>query len=385
MRHLDDGTLRRLLDEPFSTPASERSHFASCARCRERAASMSTDAASVGSVLSALPVGELDPPAASARLVRTAGASAPLSIRERFDRFYEQRGGSLSVPVAAGLAAAAVIVLLAFTPVGTFAQNFLTIFEPRQFVAINVSRGQLEYLPDLRSFGTMVQRGEPAHRETATAAQAAAVAGIPVRLPAFVPAGVPGPVHYIAVGRSSASFTFSAAKTRAYGAAAHKTIPPMPARLDGSVLTLRVGPMVVIDYGKLPQEQAARSRGGADEAPDRGEMPSLAIVESAAPQLYSTGATARELENYLLQMPGVPPQLADEIRAIGDPSTTMPIPVPIDKAYSQRVIVDGTSGLAVGDNTGVGGIVLWQKNGIVYGVGGALPQRELMEIAQSLR
>ena len=384
MRHLDDGTLRRLIDEPFSTAALERSHFTSCARCRERAGAIATDAASVGSVLSALPVGDLDPAGASARLVRTAGASAPLSLRERFDRFYEQRGRSLSVPVAAGLAAAAVIVLLAFTPVGTLAQNFLTIFEPRQFVAINVSRGQLEYLPDLRSFGTMVQRGEPAHRETATAAQAAAVAGIPVRLPAFVPAGVPGPVHYIAVERSSASFTFSAAKTRAYAAAAHKTIPPMPARLDGTVLTLRVGPMVVIDYGKLPQEPSARSRGG-DEGPDRGEMPSLAIVESAAPQLYSTGATARELESYLLQMPGVPPQLADEIRAIGDPSTTMPIPVPIDKAYSQRVTVDGTNGLAVGDNTGVGGIVLWQKNGIVYGVGGALPQRELMEIAQSLR
>jgi hypothetical protein len=114
-------------------------------------------------------------------------------------------------------------------------------------------------------------------------------------------------------------------------------------------------------------------------------MPALIIVQSASPQLTSTGATAREIEAYLLAMPGVAPQLADEIRAIGDPGTTMPVPVPVDKAFAQNVSIDGVTGLGIGDETGVGGMIMWQKNGIVYGVGGTMPQHELMEVAASLR
>ncbi len=387
MRHLDDGALRRLLDEPSAVSSKVTSHYTSCAVCRQRAQTLASDAADVRAALEVPAAQPFDATAAAQRLMRRTGAAAPLSLGERFGVFYERRGRAIAGPLGVGLAAAAVIAALAFTPVGTLAQNFLTIFEPRQFVAVNVSRGQLQYLPDLRDFGTMTQRGEPAHREVASAAQAAALSGIRLRLPAFVPPSVPGPIHYIAVSRASGSFTFSAAKTRAYAASAHRSIPAMPPGLDGTTLTLQVGPMVVIDYGTLPQrhEGTNASRAHGDTGGDAAEMPALAIVESAAPRVFSTGATAAQLESYLLQMPGVPAELADEIRAIGDPSTTMPIPVPIDKAYSQRVAIDGTAGLAVGDNTGVGGMIVWAKNGIVYGVGGAMPQRALMEVAQSLR
>jgi hypothetical protein len=145
--------------------------------------------------------------------------------------------------------------------------------------------------------------------------------------------------------------------------------------------------MVMIGYGALPNPRDEKARARAVHRGDESDMqlPPLVIVESVAPHVTSTGATAREIETYLLQMPGVAPQLAAEIRAIGDPSTTMPIPVPIDKAFAQNVVVDGVTALAVGDNTGVGGMIVWQKNGIVYGVGGAMAQRDLMEVARSLR
>lgn len=387
MRHLDDGTLRRLIDEPLAVSSASQRHFEHCAECTARGESIRTQAQHVAHLMLVDPDAVAAQDALARFVDRSLTADRPRespSLRERFVDFYVWRGRRFVAPIVAATAAVAALLLLAFTPVGSVAQSFLTIFEPRQFVAIDVSKGELNYLPDLQSFGTMVQRGEPAHREVSTPAQAAALSGLAVRLPAWIPPSVPRAVHYGVVSRASASFIFSAAKARAYAAAARRPMPAMPPGLDGSVLTLQVGPMVIIGFGKVPQSvrAPAHARGGDD---DMENIPPLVIVQSVAPHVSSSGATARQIEAYLLQMPGVAPQLADEIRAIGDPSTTMPIPVPIDKAYSQQVTIDGTNGLAVGDNTGVGGMVVWQKNGIVYGVGGALPQRELMEVAQSLR
>jgi hypothetical protein len=381
MRHLDDGTLRRLVDEPFAVASLAQQHYRQCAACQTRGAAMSAEARSVADALR----GDDAPVHAAAAFDRFSdriATSPPPPVRYRF----EALGRRAIAPVAAVLAAAAVLLLFAFTPIGTLAQSFLTIFEPRQFVAIGISKGELDYLPDLKSFGTMVQHGTPAHQEVASAARAAALTGVPLRLPAWIPPSVPRTAHFGVGGRASASFTFSAAKARAYAAAARRPVPAMPRGLDGSVLTLQVGPMIVIGYGQFPQPAPRRldSKGG-DDGPRIRDLPPLVIVESVAPRVTSSGATALEIESYLLQMPGVAPQLAEQIRAIGDPSTTMPIPVPIDKSYSQDVFVDGTKGLAIGDDTGVGGMIVWQKNGIVYGVGGALRQRELMEVAQSLR
>ena len=389
MHHLDDGTLRRILDEPLAVASNAQDHYERCADCQERGRRMREDAGVAAGAL-AWGASAVAPSEAYARFAERVsadrGARAAANPVERVLDFYRWNGRRYIAPVAAVLAAAAVVLLFTFTPVGTLAQNFLTIFEPQQFVAVNISKGQLEYLPDLEAFGTIVQHGEPAHRAAASAAQASALTGVPVRLPSYVPPSVPRTMRIEAGARDYASFTFSAAKARAYAAQARRPMPPMPPGLDGSRLTLQVGPMVVVVYGKAPAvtRRDAHTKVSRDDA-ELGDLPPLVVVESAAPRVSSTGATAREIQSYLLGMPGVPPELAAEIRAIGDPSTTMPIPVPIDKAYSQDVIVDGAKGLAVGDNTGVGGMIVWQENGIVYGVGGALPQRELMEVAESLR
>ena len=406
MRHADDGALRRMLDEPFAVSAEIKRHLEGCAECRARAAAIA-DEARVASDAFAGPSTQraVDPAAAYRRFAAREIVPARLGAGASLAAFVAGRDRRYVGPAVGLLAAAAIVLALVFTPIGTLAQSFLTIFEPHQFVAINVSKGELQYMPDLASFGTMAQRGAAQHREVATPQEAFALTRIAPRLPGYLPQGLPQPVHYVVVSPVSASFQFSAAKARAFAQAAHKPVPPMPRDLDGSVLSLHAGPMFVIVYGTLPPAPVRRdaaahvTAGGTTEVAgntpgqhvqhiehdDVSDMPTLAIVEAVAPRLYSTGATTREIEGYLLSMPGVAPQLADEIRAIGDPSTTMPIPVPIDKAYSQYVAVDGARGLAVGDDTGVGGIIVWQKNGIVYGVGGGLPQRTLMEIAQSLR
>jgi hypothetical protein len=390
MQHLDDGALRRSIDDPLWLAAPARAHLASCASCTGRRSEIARPAQFAAQRLGFDAGGRLDVESSLAKMKERLNASTDPTLDgsplARVDDYLRWQGRTFFVPAAAAIAVIAAGLALALTPAGTLAQNFLTIFEPHQFVAVPVTKAEIQYLPDLQSFGSIVEHLQPADRDVASPGQAEAMTGLPVRLPSWVPNSLPRPAHYVAVSRGSATFIFSAAKAAAFAARMHRAMPAMPPGLDGSSLTLRVGPMVIIGYGRMPSasEDDARRPSGEDEGASM-DLPPLVIAEAAAPDVTSTGASAREIETYLLDMPGVAPQLADEIRAIGDPSTTMPIPVPIDEASSQNVAIDGVVGLGIGDETGLGSIVVWQKKGIVYGVGGAMGQQELMEVARSIR
>ena len=92
----------------------------------------------------------------------------------------------------------------------------------------------------------------------------------------------------------------------------------------------------------------------------------------------------KQLEDYLVSIPGVSAQLRAAINAIGDPSTTLPIPVPVEYATSSKVTVQNVDGIALGDNTGVGSGVIWVKNGVVYGVVGSVKLSDALDIANHL-
>ena len=111
----------------------------------------------------------------------------------------------------------------------------------------------------------------------------------------------------------------------------------------------------------------------------------LFVGSAKAPTVGSDGASVTEIQSYLLAQPGISPALAAQIRAIGDPSSTLPIPIPVGQAAAKNVSVHGVSGLFVGDSTGLGSAVLWQQNGLVYVVGGTLTEAEVLAVANSLR
>ena len=55
-------------------------------------------------------------------------------------------------PLSVAAAGAAIFAAVALTPIGSFAQGFLTIFTPRQVVAVPVSAAELKSLPNLDSY-----------------------------------------------------------------------------------------------------------------------------------------------------------------------------------------------------------------------------------------
>ena len=369
MAHLSDGTLRRKFDDADSLTESENRHFSACAECQSRYASMADDARVVAGAL-AVPDMKVDIASAFSH-VRAAPAAQPrFGIRLPILR-------PASRPAMGMLAAATVILALVVTGI---AQGLF--FQPQRIQAVPVSVADLQSLSGLGDFGTLTWTTKPAPQLVTSAAEAATVSGLHVPVVGELPSGVSSNVTYAAMPAAVGVFTFDAAKAAAFAAKSGKTLPKMPAGMDGSKLTVTVGPAVVEIFGNLNTGSAAT---GA--APDASQLslPQLVVGASSAPVVTSTGVTTQQLEEYLLSLPGVSPKLADAIRAVKDPSTTLPIPIPIEYATSRTVTVQGVDGLAVGDNTGLGAGVIWIKSGTVYGVAGSLKQDAILDIANGLK
>jgi hypothetical protein len=387
MIHLSPELLRRYRDEPAALLALEKEHLLACASCRRSYEEIGENASFADGALLLPPV-PLDVEGARRAVALRAGSPVAARFGPRTLRF-----GWLT-----GVAAAAVLALgLGFTPLRSTAANFLAVFEPHTFAPIAVTRGDLEALrglPELSAFGSS-QIGGPAS-QVATFGDTQSAARFlhrNVLQPHYLPTRFDAGVHVRVTSARSGSFTFQAAKARASAARNHAVLPPMPAGIDGSTLYATLGPVVLAVYGDLPAYSPAlgsmkpgASRFRARLLSRSSNLPSstLAVVQAPAPRVYSSGASVSEIVAYLLAQPGMPADLAAQIRAIGDPSTTLPIPIVLDRSVAQRVPVQGVQGLAIGDETGVGSAVIWQRAGMVYAVTGPLSESELLAVANSL-
>jgi hypothetical protein len=416
MRHLSDGTLRRMQDEPLGTTGAEKDHFDRCESCHRRAIAIATEAERAGMLLAV--------PAAEAADINTATALAQLRRRAAGQPAYQRSlgrtlrglfvsGGSRTMRPAAALALACA---LGVTVVATgVAENFVKVFEPTQFQAVQVQPDSLRGLPDLSQFGDMKFAKAPKFTPVADAGSAEAMSGITLKAPSDVatPTRAKGTPAYVVMNELQASFTFNAAKAEAWAKANNKTLPPMPPGLDGSTLSVSAGPGVLAVYGgdaSILTEGAAAANHGADRAagipsaapqpgvpqkpgapstsgggfnPSGMKIPAAAIVEMKSPVVTSSGASVTTIESYLLALPGFPPDLASQIRAIGDPATTLPVPVPTGQE-SHQVDINGASGLFVGDSTGLGSGVVWTRDGILYATVGTMTESEVTGMARSV-
>ena len=285
-----------------------------------------------------------------------------------------------------GLAAAAGVVIVASAlTVSGVAESILQIFEPKSIVAVPLTQSDLNYLGQacsglnlqecMGAYGTFVWTAPPQPKEVQSRAQASSEAGFAALAPTSVPSSVTGNPRYGVVNRSTATFTFSADSTRQAATRQNRTAPPLPANIDGSKLFITGGPAVVQIWG------APTGTPGAGTS----DMPTLIVGQAKAPTVSSDGITVDELRTYLLSQPGISPQLAAAIRAIGDPSSTLPVPVPAELAISHPVTVQGVQGLFIGDNTGIVGAVIWQKDGMMFEVIGSFTESQALAIANSMR
>lgn len=373
--HLSEGTLRRWLDEPFAVDAVSRRHLDACDRCTRRATSIREARDEATALLvPAVAAPAADVAAALARVrarLSTGGGDRPRAAAAwMHDPRRRARVARWSSAVAA---AAALSVVLVVTGA---ADGLFTIFQPRSFVPVAVTAGDIRSLAELANYGDV--SGIPSLTvTTASAAAAAAATGVTPQVPASLPAGIPAAPRYAVISGGTVSFTFSASRAAAAAGRAGATLPAMPANIDGSTLRLTLPPVLVESYGI---DVSALLR----EGPAAAGAHALVILASRVPSVTSSGATAAQIESYLLAQPAVPADLATEIRAIGDPSSTLPVPVPLALGTAQQVDVQGVHGLLIGDQTGAGSLVLWERDDTVFAVLGSLAADQVLGVADSL-
>jgi hypothetical protein len=350
-----------MVDDQEAPPSADSAHLDGCAECKARYEAIASDAHSIATLL-AVPEAHVDVAGAYSRVMGAPQAKPALGLKLPLLR---PMARPMKLAFIAAVAAAALVVV-AFAAGGFF-------FQPTKVKPVPITLSDLEALSQLGEYGTLTWTQEPNVQITPTAPTGDLQAPVVSKLPA----GVSTNVTYASMSKAVATFTFSADKAAAAAAARGKTLPAMPKEMDGATLTIMVGPAVGEVYGNMSKPTSAN-------ASDL-QLPQLIVAKSVSPTVSSTQVDAKVIEDYVVQLPGVSAELKKTIEAIGDPTTTLFIPVPVEYGTSTTVTVQGVEGVALGDNTGVGSAVVWVKDGHVYAVAGTIKQSDAIDIANNLK
>jgi hypothetical protein len=369
VRHVPDGVLRRLDDEPLAVPDRVSEHLAGCRRCSARRAQIADDARHAARLFSA-PHLVPDIDAAWARLRPGLDAGTRPATRRRvagpdLGRWRRLPRRSLRSALAIGATGAVIAGTAA-------AATLTTVFAPTHVAPVTLSQGDLRAIAGLAGLGggqavggfaspagsTAVRFGTirwsstgPPH-PVSSASAAAAQAGFPVPLPAHLPAGVSPARQFTVQPRVSATVTFNASA----------------ASLAGSSVSVDAGPVAMAQYSGTAT----------------GNVPTLVVATMRRPTAVSTGASLSQIEAFLLGQPGIPSGLAEEIRLLGDLRTVFPVPVP-SGASVRSVRVSGWPGVLLGDSSNAAAGVIWEDGrGMLHLVAGILDRQDVLNVAQQL-
>jgi hypothetical protein len=270
----------------------------------------------------------------------------------------------------------AAVTAAALAVVGFAASGFF--YKPTTVTTVPVTVTDFQALSQLADYGTVTWTKQPQFQVATNAADASALANdMTVPTASSIPTGISKTITYAAMTQAVATFTFSADKAAAAAARQGKTLPALPKGMDGATLTVTVGPAVGEVYGEINTRPTSENEIN---------LPQLVIGKSTAPTVTSTQVSAKDLENYVLSLPGISKELKQALENIKDPTTTLIIPVPVAYTSTAKVSINGASGVALGDNTGTGGGVVWVgKDGFVYVVAGSIKRDDAVTIADNLK
>jgi hypothetical protein len=393
MSHPPEGLLRRAVDEPAALADADRLHVAGCERCTAELAAATADRDVVTAALGwgdarETSAGETSAGEVSARTGADAGAAAAdLAWPRLMARLHggadaesatsatvvalppaPRRASRLRRPV---VAVAVATVLAVGSTAAAAANDWLPIFQPRQVEAVTLDLDLLDVtgMPDLSAYGDVVlPPGGLEPDSVPSAAKAASRTGIDLPEITALPHGVTGKPTYQVIDQTTVGFTFSAAKARAAAARTGKALPPMPAGVDGTTLQIRVGPGIMQTWG-----------GGGEAG-----MPKLAVARMTAPVASTEGVSLPTLRDYLLAQPGIPAEVAAQLKELPDDGSVLPVPVPSHYATTRSTMVDGVRATLVLLKDGSGGGIVWIKDGQLTVVGGLLSADELTGVARDL-
>ena len=363
MYHVPSPVLRRLVDEPLAVPDRARRHLADCDRCQAESSQVAGDAALAARLLSApAEISDIDLEwillqdrlAGPGEAQRPAGR-APGRMPRRL------------APISLSAGTAVVAGVLATGAVAAAVLN--TVYAPTRVAPVQVSAGDLRAIENVTgigigqlpasgsrqlTFGEVSWSTAGGPQQVSSIARASAITGLAFPTPGTLPVGVGAISQIMAQPQVTATIRFS--QNAGPGVA-------------GSTLEVTAGPAIAVQYGG--------ATGGSD-------LPTLAIAAARRPVATSTGATASQLETFLLSRPGLPAGLVQELRLLGKPGGVLPVPVP-SGMWEQLQGVGGVPAVLITDPSAFASAVIWEgHDGVVHAVGGLLDKGDALNVARQV-
>jgi hypothetical protein len=306
------------------------------------------------------------------------------------------------LPLAVGAAACALLLLgtAATRPsVQAFAQGVLQQFRVQRVQPVRLDLAALQGM-DTRGYAESAFKAAKVTNvtepkvEQSSAQRATAATGLTLKGPSRLPASIKGAPTIWLAEPSSFQVTYDGQKLVELAEQLNVRDAALLQQLraaNGMTATASIPAMAAVIYGELPKSSGSgaasalpaggQSRGiVAQAAPTLG--PLLGIVQLKSPTVEVTGNVDLDRLRQLVLRSGVlPPALANELLAIADWKTTVPIPV--TRGTTREVAVDGVRATLIIGELPVP-VLVWQKDGAVYAMAGTVSESELVAAAQSL-
>ena len=428
---LDRGLLVSLRDGELTPDetAQALAHLAVCPDCTADKRSLQTGSQEIYDLLTFLgPSSDEIPETASALAAfqtRLSGESQREQSSEAVTasagsniRLFQPRKPQHRNPWWIAVAAAVLIALVLLPNAGALANQFLGLFQAQKFQPISVNPQTFRdgIGEDLQSFGEVNINSDNLSSIThPTRAQVAQDLNFKLLLPSYLPPGVGPTMQFSLVDSGSGTFTFNAAKARAYLAQTGQGNVSIPPQLDGATFTITLAPGVIINYGKQCQAQSqnvnvngsnpfklsSSSSAGSPALSGQsqngnGSMPGIAtlgcsggkpfyIAEMPSPVIRATGkASLEDLRAFILSLPNLSSSARLLLQDVNLNTGVVPLPIP-PQVQAQQVTTHGTQGDLMVDSSLSLGAVIWQTGGVIYMVAGATSDgTQLMDSVNSL-
>ncbi len=250
-----------------------------------------------------------------------------------------------------GLAGALLLCSFFVLPQGqAFAASLLLFFRGQtvQPIATDYAHLQNAYktLEELEKLGSL-QRTIPSQLKTvASVAAAQTMAGFTLAQPTTFPTGIShSPIAIKALAPTTVTLTLHKSTADAYFKSIGSS-QTLPTSYDGEQLIVGFPGVSLLEY-------VGPSGGGKLFVGQAGQL----IVNA------SGNATATQLRDYFLTLPGLSTDTANTLKNISAWQTTIPLGIPTDRVGWTSATVGGAfagNGVILNDNTGIGSALLWQ-------------------------
>lgn len=393
----DLGLLRAYLDAALAPAekAAVTAHLAACPACRRELAALRARTASIAMRLAALEPAPAETQTARQALARFHEANTVATQADLSGWTQSEKPGTIRTfvrrltmlketfthgrlrPLAIGAAAlACLLILFSFAPMRQAAADFLGIFRVRKFAVIPLDPTQQQKLEALAQqaadgrFGQPTTLREPDKPQpVADLAEASRLAGFAARTPTTLPTGAMRIAPTVQRG-PALRYEMDRAIMEALLAATQAQGVKLP---DVDKITLEVDVPFVVTQ----EIMVGTGR--------------LAITQMTSPQVnIPPGIDLTAIGEAGFKFLGMPDADARRLAQNIDWTSTLVIPVPTDVVQYREVTVDGVPGLLIEHRAGASGrraaSILWQKNGILYGIEGRdVDPLVTLQVADSLR